>query len=70
VFGELSSFLRGLGHHLTDMRPVEVATLAPLVVLTLLFGIFPGLLLGLLDAPVDAVLATVERAADVAGLAP
>jgi NADH-quinone oxidoreductase subunit M len=70
TFGELSSFLRGLGHHLTDMRPVEVATLAPLVVLTLLFGIFPGLLLELLDVPVEAVLASVERASGVAGFAP
>ena len=30
VFGELSDFLKGLGHHLTDMTPVEVLTLAPL----------------------------------------
>ena len=27
VFGELSEFLKGLGHHLTDMTPTEILTL-------------------------------------------
>ena len=45
IFGDLSDFLKGLGHHLTDMNRVEVATLAPLVVLAIAFGVFPGLLL-------------------------
>jgi NADH-quinone oxidoreductase subunit M len=65
VFGELSDFLRGLGHHLTDMRPVEIATLAPLVALTLIFGVFPGLLLELINPSVDAVLAAVREGAGV-----
>jgi NADH-quinone oxidoreductase subunit M len=45
VFGELSDFFRGLGHHLTDIAPIEVATLAPLAILTVVFGIVPGLVL-------------------------
>ena len=47
VFGELSDFLTGLGHHLTDMTPIEVLTLAPLGALVVVFGLFPGLLLDL-----------------------
>ncbi|MFM2105690.1 MAG: hypothetical protein RL338_722 [Chloroflexota bacterium] len=57
--GELSDFLRGLGGHLTDLRPVEVVTLVPLAALTLVFGIFPGLLLDLIDGSVASVLAQV-----------
>jgi NADH-quinone oxidoreductase subunit M len=59
VFGEVSDFLKGLGHHVTDMRPVEVLTLTPLVVLTLVFGLFPGLLLELFQGPVTEWLAHV-----------
>jgi NADH-quinone oxidoreductase subunit M len=65
VFGEVSDFLKGLGHHLTDMRPVEVLTLAPLVVLTLVFGLFPGLLLELFQGPVTEWLAHVGPEAAV-----
>jgi NADH-quinone oxidoreductase subunit M len=57
VFGEISDFLRGVGHHLTDMNRVEVLTLAPLMALTLAFGVFPGLLLELWHAPVNDILA-------------
>jgi NADH-quinone oxidoreductase subunit M len=59
IFGDLTDFLRGLGHHLTDMNRVEVATLVPLVVLAVGFGIFPGLLLELWQVPVDDFLARV-----------
>ena len=52
IFGDLTDFLKGIGHHLTDMNRVEVATLAPLDVLAVGFGLFPGLLLQLFDAPV------------------
>ena len=62
VFGELSEFLKGLGHHLTDMTRVEVLTLAPLVVLTVAFGVFPGLLLELWQAPVTDILARLAPA--------
>ena len=47
VFGELSDFLKGLGGHLTDMRPVEAMTLVPLGALVVILGLFPGLVLGL-----------------------
>ncbi len=63
VFGDLSDFLKGLGHHLTDMSRVEVLTIAPLVVLAVAFGLFPGLLLELWQAPVSDILAQVAPAA-------
>jgi NADH-quinone oxidoreductase subunit M len=62
VFGEVSDFLKGLGHHLTDMSRVEVLTVAPLAVLTLAFGLYPGLLLELWQGPVTDVLAQVTQA--------
>ena len=46
--GELSEFLTGLGHHLTDIRPIEVLTLVPLGALVVVFGLFPGLILTLI----------------------
>jgi NADH-quinone oxidoreductase subunit M len=60
VFGELSEFLRGLGHHLTDMTPTEILTLAPLGALVVVFGLFPGLLLNLVAGSVANVLADVS----------
>ena len=51
VFGEVSAFLEGLGHHLTDITPIEILTLAPLGVLVVVFGIQPGLLLNLVLGP-------------------
>ncbi|MDQ3938405.1 MAG: NADH-quinone oxidoreductase subunit M [Chloroflexota bacterium] len=60
IFGDVSDFLRGLGHHLTDMNRVEVLTLTPLAVLALAFGVFPGLLLELWQGPVTDVLARVD----------
>jgi NADH-quinone oxidoreductase subunit M len=56
VFGEVSDFLRGLGHHLTDMNRVEALTLVPLAVLTIAFGIYPALLLDLFGPPVTDIL--------------
>ena len=56
VFGEVSEFLKGLGHHLTDMTPVEILTLAPLGALVVVFGLFPGLILDLVQGPVDQTL--------------
>jgi NADH-quinone oxidoreductase subunit M len=55
-FGSLSDFLRGLGDHLTDMRPVEILTLVPLGALVVIFGIFPGLILDLVQGTVSSVL--------------
>ncbi len=62
VFGDLSDFLKGLGHHLTDMSRTEIATLAPLVVLALAFGLFPGLLMQLWQGPVTDILSAVGAA--------
>jgi NADH-quinone oxidoreductase subunit M len=55
--GEVTDFLKGLGHHLTDIRPIEVLTLVPLGTLVLVFGLFPGLILSLIAGPVDTVMA-------------
>jgi NADH:ubiquinone oxidoreductase subunit 4 (subunit M) len=60
LFGPLSDFLKGLGHHLTDMRPVEVLTLAPLGALVVILGLYPALVLDLVAGPVRAVLAAVD----------
>jgi hypothetical protein len=62
VFGELSDFLRGLGHHLTDMNATEILTLAPLGALIVIFGVFPGLFLDLVAGPVASVLRDVGSA--------
>ena len=69
AFGEVSDFLKGLGHHLTDMTPTEILTLAPLAVLTVVFGLFPGLVLDLVKGSVELVLRDVAREGSVA-LAP
>jgi NADH-quinone oxidoreductase subunit M len=65
VFGELTTFLKDLGHHLTDMRPIETLTLAPLAALVVAFGLFPGLILGIVEGSVDAVLDSVSLGAAV-----
>ncbi|MEW5990091.1 MAG: NADH-quinone oxidoreductase subunit M [Chloroflexota bacterium] len=56
AFGEVSGFLAGLGHHLTDISPVEILTLAPLGALVVAFGLFPGILLTLIDGSVTVAL--------------
>jgi NADH-quinone oxidoreductase subunit M len=63
AFGTVSDFLKGLGDHLTDMSRIEVATLAPLAVLIVLFGLFPSLILDFLHGPVRAFLAAAGVAA-------
>ena len=68
VFGDLSDFLKGLGHHLTDMNRVEVITLTPLAVLAIAFGLGPGLVLHLVQAPVTDFLSHVAPALASAGL--
>jgi NADH-quinone oxidoreductase subunit M len=42
--GELSPFLKGLGAKLTDVTPIEIATLAPLAAMIVAFGVLPALL--------------------------
>jgi len=56
VFGEVSAFLDDLGGHLTDIRPIEILTLAPLAALIVVFGVQPGLLLLLVQSTVDDTL--------------
>jgi NADH-quinone oxidoreductase subunit M len=69
AFGEMSDFLRGLGHRVTDMDRTEVLTLAPLFGLAIVFGLFPALLLDVIQAPVDQLLASVG-ATTVTGMVP
>jgi NADH-quinone oxidoreductase subunit M len=57
--GELSEFLRDLGHHLDDIKPVELFTLVPLATLVVVFGLFPGLVLDLVSGTVTSVLGSV-----------
>jgi NADH-quinone oxidoreductase subunit M len=64
--GDLSEFLRGLGHHLTDLRPVEALTLVQLATLIVVFGLFPGLVLDLVQGTVTSVLASVEHGQAIA----
>ncbi len=66
AFGDVSDFLKGLGHHLTDMRPVEAMTLVPLGALVVVFGLWPGLILDLIAGSVDYALAAVSQASPIA----
>jgi NADH-quinone oxidoreductase subunit M len=66
AFGELSDFLKGLGSHLTDMKPVEALTLVPLGALVVVFGLWPGLILDLIAGSVDAALAAVSSGGPIA----
>jgi len=66
AFGEVSDFLKGLGSHLTDLKPIEALTLVPLGVLVVIFGLWPGLILNLIEGSVNATLEFVNQAAPVA----
>jgi NADH-quinone oxidoreductase subunit M len=68
AFGPMSDFLRNVGHHLSDLTAIEVLTLAPLAALTLIFGLFPGLLLDLIQAPVDTIIAGLSSGEPIAFL--
>jgi NADH-quinone oxidoreductase subunit M len=65
IFGDLSELLRGLGHHLTDVRPVEILTLAPLGALVVAFGVLPVLVLELIQPSVRGVLGDVSQGAAI-----
>ena len=64
-FGDLSDFLRSIGHHLTDLQPIEALTLVPLATLVVVFGLFPGLVLGLVTGTVDSVLSSAQSASAI-----
>ncbi len=64
--GELSAFLAGLGSHLSDIGSVEILTLAPLGALVVAFGLFPGILLDIIDGSVTRSLADVGTGSAIA----
>jgi len=66
VLGEPSAFLLGLKHHLTDMTPTEILTLAPLGALVVVFGLFPGILLRLIQGTVGSTLAAANAGTAIA----
>ncbi len=75
IMGDVSDFLKGLGDRLTDVSKMEAATLAPLVLLTVVLGLFPALVLDLIAMPVTEILVIVDDAAETvaettAGLLP
>ncbi len=64
--GEVSVFLTGLGSHLTDISPVEILTLTPLMALVVAFGLFPGILLDIINGSVDRALTDVSAGTAIA----
>jgi len=56
VTGEPSAFLTSLGHHLTDISPVEILTVAPLAALVVVFGLVPALLLDTIAGSITSSL--------------
>jgi NADH-quinone oxidoreductase subunit M len=66
VLGEPSAFLLGLKHHLTDMTATEVLTLAPLGALVVVFGLFPGMLIKIIEGPGKVALQSVAGATPIA----
>ncbi|HET7182042.1 MAG TPA: NADH-quinone oxidoreductase subunit M [Candidatus Limnocylindrales bacterium] len=66
VLGEPSAFLLGLKHHLTDMTPTEILTLAPLGALAVVFGLFPGIVLKTIEGAGATALDAVSGAAPIA----
>jgi NADH-quinone oxidoreductase subunit M len=66
VFGEVSPFFESLGHHLTDMTPVEILTLVPLGALVVAFGVQPGLLLDLVAGTVADTVTSGTAGAPIA----
>jgi NADH:ubiquinone oxidoreductase subunit 4 (subunit M) len=65
ALGEPSGFLLGLKHHLTDMTPTEILTLAPLGVMVVVFGLFPGILLDLIAGPTEVALRSADDGAAI-----
>ena len=63
--GDLSDFLRGLGNHLTDISPIEMLTFVPLAALIVVFGLFPGLLLHMIQGTVTSVVGELQGVAAI-----
>jgi hypothetical protein len=66
ALGEPSGFLLGLKHHLTDMTPTEILTLAPLGAMVVVFGLFPGFLLDLIGGSARVALASADEGVAIA----
>jgi NADH:ubiquinone oxidoreductase subunit 4 (subunit M) len=66
AFGEVSEFFKGFGSHITDLKPIEAMTLVPLGVLVVVFGLYPGLILELVQGSVEQALSAVQQASPVA----
>jgi NADH-quinone oxidoreductase subunit M len=60
VFGKLEKSSLA---HIVDMTPREVLTLAPLVVLTIFFGVYPSPILDVFGATVENLMKTVQSVA-------
>jgi NADH-quinone oxidoreductase subunit M len=66
AFGDLSEFLKGLGDHLTDMKPIEAMTLVPLGAMVVILGLFPGLVLQVISGSVQSTITAVSQTAPMA----
>jgi NADH-quinone oxidoreductase subunit M len=53
--------------HITDMTPREAAALIPLIILTILFGVFPSPILDVFGASVESLMAGVQKSLAAAG---
>jgi NADH-quinone oxidoreductase subunit M len=58
VFGKLEKVSLA---HITDMTPREAAALIPLILLTILFGVFPSPILDVFGASVEGLMAGVQK---------
>ncbi|MGH1349854.1 MAG: NADH-quinone oxidoreductase subunit M [Methyloligellaceae bacterium] len=67
VFGELK---KAKLQNLKDMNRREIGILAPLVILTILFGIYPSLLLDVTTASVDNLISNFKEVTAAAGNVP
>jgi NADH-quinone oxidoreductase subunit M len=65
AFGDASEFFASIRDHLGEIRPIEVLTLAPLGALVVVFGLFPGLVLNLVQPSVTSVLNDASKAASI-----
>lgn len=65
-FGEMSDFLKGLGHHLTDISPTEILTLTPLAALVVVLGIQPGLAIDLVSGAVEDTMRSASEGTAIA----
>ena len=63
----LGALIKDSLKHIPDMTPRELATVAPLAVMALFFGIYPSPILNLFGVPVEAILKTLHVASATMG---